>query len=406
LAGPFTQQDPDELRYYREQASPFSFLYDMVRENDAELSASGRKPILGGLFSKEPVYGVDTVQYEGISNMLAGLLAPVARAIDAPYSASQGRIPSEDLATEAMNMAGMTLGAGALSSGKGGLSYNPNQMQVFAGPASKTADLDALKQARELSARMRSPEEIIEKTGWFKGADGKWRYEIDDSSAKIYRDGKNSSVIGSERATGPYGDPLGMVIDHPQLMAAYPDLENVLTKTDFHDYPSGHWSPGADTKRGGLLSANDEIKAQGITENEVLNVLLHEIDHAVQTKEGFSQGSSPSSALTDLLSERNAKLNDLSKAIETRQSELGLSGYQPKTDDLYLQDLYKKYNSSVGRAISDDEKYERYRRAGGEVSARNVMARQDMRADERISNPPWATEDTPPSLQYHQGLLK
>lgn len=99
-------------RQYREASSPFSPLYEAANRNRAELAEEGRRPVLGGLFSKEPVVGVDTIRYEGFGPMMAGLLEPVARAVDAPYSAAQGLIPAEDMIGEAMGTAGVAMGAG------------------------------------------------------------------------------------------------------------------------------------------------------------------------------------------------------------------------------------------------------------------------------------------------------
>ena len=113
-------QDPDEMRYWREQASPFRFIYDAARARDAELSASGRKPTLGGLMSKEAGdYGLSTNEWEVDNNLggvLAGLLAPVLKAFDAPSSAYQGFIPEQDLIPEVMATAGLAMGGGAASS--------------------------------------------------------------------------------------------------------------------------------------------------------------------------------------------------------------------------------------------------------------------------------------------------
>lgn len=110
-------QDPDEMRYWREQASPFRFIYDAARARDAELSASGRKPIFGGLLSKEAGnYGASTNEWEVDNNLggvLAGLLAPVLKAFDAPSSAYQGFIPEQDLIPEVMGTAGLAMGGGA-----------------------------------------------------------------------------------------------------------------------------------------------------------------------------------------------------------------------------------------------------------------------------------------------------
>ena len=34
-----------------------------------------------------------------------------------------------------------------------------------------------------------TPGEIYRETGWFRGADGQWRFEIDDSTMRYYRAG-------------------------------------------------------------------------------------------------------------------------------------------------------------------------------------------------------------------------
>lgn len=129
MAGPTYQQDPDEMRYWREQASPFRFIYDAARARDAELSASGRRPIFGGLLSKEEgSRGVSTSEFEIDNNLggfLAGLLAPVLKAFDAPYSASQGLIPEQDLVPEVMGTAGLAMGSAAASNLRKGGGLDP-----------------------------------------------------------------------------------------------------------------------------------------------------------------------------------------------------------------------------------------------------------------------------------------
>tara|TARA_R110000737_G_scaffold339434_1_gene361373 strand:+ start:131 stop:2128 length:1998 start_codon:yes stop_codon:yes gene_type:complete len=123
------QQDPEELRYYREQASPFSWIYNAARERDAKLSRSGRRPIFGGLGSKEiGNYGFSTGEWEVDNNLggvLAGLLSPVLKAFDAPYSAYQGLIPEQDLVPEVMGIAGLAMGGGAASNLRKGSELDP-----------------------------------------------------------------------------------------------------------------------------------------------------------------------------------------------------------------------------------------------------------------------------------------
>ncbi len=113
------------LRRQREDTSVFDRLFDYVRENEAALATEGRRPVLGGLLSKEPVMGVDTIRYEGIGPMIAGLLDPVARGIDAPRAAAQGLIPAEDMLGEAFGTAGVAMGGGGvMPKPKGALGAN------------------------------------------------------------------------------------------------------------------------------------------------------------------------------------------------------------------------------------------------------------------------------------------
>lgn len=116
---------PEEIRRAREQSSIFRNLFDYVRANEAQLALEGRRPVLGGLLSKEPVMGTDTIRYEGLGPMLAGLLSPIARGVDAPRAAAQGLIPQEDMVGEAFGTAGTAmLGGGAVAKPSGALGAN------------------------------------------------------------------------------------------------------------------------------------------------------------------------------------------------------------------------------------------------------------------------------------------
>lgn len=54
----------------------------------------------------------------------------------------------------------------------------------FAGPRAKTADLAALDRAKARHGVI-APDVVRVGTGWFKGVDGRWRFEIDDSGARL-----------------------------------------------------------------------------------------------------------------------------------------------------------------------------------------------------------------------------
>jgi len=131
----------EELRRLREEQSIFSALYDMARQQRSELAAEGRRPVLGGLLSKEPTYGTDTLRYEGIGDMLAGLLTPAAKAVDAPISAMRGTIPQEDMISEALGVGGLAMaGGGAVGVPRGAV--GANALRVYHGGPKKISPED------------------------------------------------------------------------------------------------------------------------------------------------------------------------------------------------------------------------------------------------------------------------
>ena len=57
----------------------------------------------------------------------------------------------------------------------------------FGGENARRADLDALEQAKKMELQGVAADTIFLETGWFTGADGKWRFEIDDSGMEYSR---------------------------------------------------------------------------------------------------------------------------------------------------------------------------------------------------------------------------
>lgn len=72
----------------------------------------------------------------------------------------------------------------------------PAERYSYAGTNAANADLEALEVAKGMAEQNVSVETIRQATGWFQGADGKWRFEIDDSGMRY-----------SARGDLNYGDP-------------------------------------------------------------------------------------------------------------------------------------------------------------------------------------------------------
>ena len=152
----------------------------------------------------------------------------------------------------------------------------------FAGEGALTADKTLLEQAKEMLLSGKSPDDIFNKTGWFKGADGKWRFEIDDSKANFSLD-KLTDVL-----------PLETILNHDALYEAYPFLKAVKVKTVNFGNDSkklGEYDSATNT-----ISISDAVlDAEIMTHFELLyeSTLMHEVQHAIQFYEGFELGASP-----------------------------------------------------------------------------------------------------------------
>lgn len=110
---------PEEIRRAREETAfggILNSLFAANRANANQLVSEGRRPVLGGLASKQRgVAGTDTLRFEGFGPFFGNLLDPVIKGVDASRAASQGLIPAEDMLSEATGMAALATGAGGFT---------------------------------------------------------------------------------------------------------------------------------------------------------------------------------------------------------------------------------------------------------------------------------------------------
>lgn len=136
----------------------------------------------------------------------------------------------------------------------------------FAGERARTADREKLDMAKKMEEEGKTRREIYDKTGWFRGADDKWRFEIDDSQMQY-------------RYAGVPG--LSAYLQNTELFEAYPELRNVTIK--FEKLKNG--------VRGIYNKEENEITLDESLKEEPGTVLLHEIQHAIQKIEGHASGA-------------------------------------------------------------------------------------------------------------------
>lgn len=119
---------PEEIRRAREATAYGGIFNNFFAQNRAyrnRLAQQGRRPVLGGLLSKEPVMGTDTLRYEGIRPFVGNLLEPFIKGGDTVRASRAGLIPQEDMLGEAFGAAGAAmLGGGFAPKPAGSLGAN------------------------------------------------------------------------------------------------------------------------------------------------------------------------------------------------------------------------------------------------------------------------------------------
>jgi hypothetical protein len=248
-----------------------------------------------------------------------------------------------------------------------------NLMFAFAGERAKTADLEKLAKAKGMAAAGKTREAIWDETGWFQGVDGKWRFEIDDSDASV---------------TGGKGR-LGDILNHPDLLKAYPDLANIRTSPTPKgaDYAGAHFQPKGLFDR--LTMAGEQIQFRDIES------LLHEMQHGLQRREAFAVGGDPKQFNILAASQQNDA--EVLAAFVRRAGddfEQGLAKFQ----EVLKREPSQAVKSTVRLYSRDDIHWnanpnEGYRRLAGEVEARAVDKRAGMTPEERQDRPPWLDYD-------------
>lgn len=235
---------------------------------------------------------------------------------------------------------------------------------TYLGRNARTADIPALQKAQRLARKGGDAApggEIQQKTGWFKNPGDEWQFEISDKDAKLL----------------PHPtDPNQVVLDHPDLTAAHPEIAQM----PIHLIDPGHEAKGW-YGRGGMHPDTGEAGIRrDLPPEEQLKVALHELGgHAVQDIEGFSGGSSPRANV--------ALSQQLTQSIFDDAKDLWQSGKMTADEAL-------DWAAEQTRGLSS---YDLYRRQLGEYAARDIEARMNMTDAERKATPPYSSETHDPA---------
>ena len=233
--------------------------------------------------------------------------------------------------------------------------------------------LDNLSVAREMEAEKKDAKAIKMATGWERGADGKWRYEVGD--VRFY-DGLqliNSSV----KTEATLDDLLEDNKDKEALFASYPSLKNMPVVLEDMGYKgAGEYNYGKGTIRLNTYLLTDD---EGYFTKPAVEILNHEIQHAIQKIEGFARGGSPAMVRSEI----KKQMAEVTKQIRQLRAE---------GKEAEAKELIKKNRGLYEASVSDDD-FGSYKSLAGEVESRNVERRMGMSAAERRASLAAETED-------------
>jgi len=168
-------------------------------------------------------------------------------------------------------------GSAATAVGAGALMQGEEAEASFIGAGSKLFDQIAQGFATKMADAGMPEKEIFEKTGLFKGADGRWRQELDDSQMRLNEDAPQFGQFGIRTAQG---DEL---IEGSDIGQAYPGmLENTT------------------------VSFNPELKGRGsLSVIPASEKMGHDDFFSLQVKDSAAMGST-----------RDAKVEAYERALE------------------------------------------------------------------------------------------
>lgn len=294
-----------------------------------------------------------------------GVLQGMWDTFKTPGDVAMGRKPAtvEDAARFALDV-GLT--SAPVPAPKGAL-------RTFGGPKAKTADHAMLKLAKEMADNGVGRDDIWNKTGWFKGVDGKWRFEIDDSTA--FLDAPKNAPPGYRR------------LEHFDAEAAYPDRWGKMQQSIRTDPNATEYGSYSEPKNVLSVHAPDE---------KMLPISLHETQHMMQGREGFAKGGSPRQ-FSDPDAAR--KINDFwSKYIAPKIDESNMTP-KDKLNILFDREIAMDFLESPkqkmeyarllreARMVTD---FDAYKRLAGETEARLVESRMNLTPEQRRAIPPWS----------------
>ncbi len=240
-------------------------------------------------------------------------------------------------------------------------------------------DIKAIVGGAIQSGKLYRNKDVFDKTGYWMGKDGKWRYEVDDSK-----------IITAEYS--PYSPThLSDFLSAPELFKNIPELKDVKIQYKGNINAAGDYN-----------SVDRVITIRSIDDKKTL---IHELQHAINDIVGSKfRGSNVGRERAKLDLEFYRKLDGLIKEPALREE---LDSYIKEVQDGWphpfmgvAQILKKKADPMLAEKINDlihesasKSAFENYMKDPGEMEARLASKRIEMSVEQKRAEPPWETLD-------------
>ena len=254
----------------------------------------------------------------------------------------------------------------------------------------RTFRMDNLSVAKDMEKNKKKAKAIKAATGWERGADGKWRYEMPDV---ILRDPKEWVNKKNLTLSDIVEKPNDLFKEYPELFDAYPKLKDVKIQKGRAKMGGSYYDNTITLNLGGIREAikYDLDIHYKIATRLLKRTLVHEVQHYIQHEEGFAKGGSEQFV-------RDAIKDEFEKVIKQIR---GLRA-EGKEDD--AKALAERNKALYNAYANEKDSYKNYKSLSGEVEARNVSARLNMTPEERRKSLAESTEDVTRKDQIFLGV--
>lgn len=266
----------------------------------------------------------------------------------------------------------------------------------------RTFRMDNLSVAKDMEKNKKKAKAIKAATGWERGADGKWRYEMPDVVLRDPKEWVNKKTL---TLSDIVEKPNDLFKEYPELFDAYPELKDMKILKGRAKSGGVFYNNAITLNLGDIREAikYDMDTHYKLANNSLKKTLVHEIQHYIQDKEGFAQGGN-----NEMIIDKNA-LDAIAK-LRAEKDAVAKEFYamSPEEQQRRKYEINKRYND-LTKQIERLEKssrigYDGYNRLSGEVEARNVSSRLNMTPEERRKTLAESTEDVARKDQIFLGV--